>query len=280
MSLNMAILSDFVVLYSLNLTNGGILGQFYKSNLGQTNLIASDIHASDYDNLVFFIVQHDNGFHKIHYDPISSTFTQIFSNSVYKPNFIEMVAGYTYIGGKLISNSNAAIIKLFDTGDNSLNPKLVMTIDSSTFSVDATLSAFNLIPGTSFSWDTAVLSAKTIVPVSPGTYTQSVSDSFSSDVVFNGGFGGVYYVQESVSINLPFEFVCSINGSTAITPTIVAHNVTLTYPPFVTMNADLVSFDFNTPAYVEGGSNMYYFGIQSSFSSSEATKYMTVEVYK
>ena len=278
-SLNLVIFSDYAVLYSLNLNNGNLIGQFYRSNLGQTNLIVSDIHASDYDDLVFLIVQHDNGFHKIHYDPTTSTFTDIFSNSVYKPNFIEMVAGYTYIGGKLISNSNAAIIKLFYTGDNSLNPKLVMTADSSTFSVDATLSALSL-PGVSFSWNTAVLTPKIIVPVSPGTYNPSASDSFSSDIVFNGGFSDTYQVQESISTNIPFEFVCSISGSTAITPTIVAHNVTLTFPPYVTINADLVSFDFNTPAYVNGGSNMYFFGIQSSFLSNTATKYVTIEAYK
>ena len=279
-SLNLVIFSDYAVLYSLNLNNGNLIGQFYRSNLGQTNLIVSDIHASDYDNLVFLIVQHDNGFHKIHYDPTTSTFTDIFSNSVYKPNFIEMVGGYTYIGGKLISNSNAAIIKLYDTGDNSLNPKLVMTADSSTFSVDILKTQINILPGISSSLNSAVLTPKTILPVSPGTYIPSVSDSFSSDIVFNGGFSDTYQIQESINTNVPFEFVCSISGSTTITPTIVAHNVTLTISPYVTMNADLVSFDFNTPAYVNGGSNMYYFGIQSSFSSNTATKYVTIEAYK
>ena len=112
-SLNMGNENSKPLFFALNISDSSLLGSVYQSK-------------TDKDNLVYFLISYQNGFHLLHYNLSTYMFIRSYTDSQYKINFIEMIDGYMYLGGVINSNSNAVIAKLIDPGTNFQNQEFVL----------------------------------------------------------------------------------------------------------------------------------------------------------
>jgi hypothetical protein len=264
--------------YAMNLLDGSLYTSFYEANLGQTGMTLADISYSETDSKAYIIIKHDNGFSKIEFDPSTPTFSSSLVGSDRFTYFIREQSGFTYIGGNIIATGTNFISKLIGNGDNSLNQDVVLTTSGSTFVSTGGVTSSNdlllIISGALNPGSTDTLFTFTY----PGAYTTSVVNEYSSDVVYQGEFSEILYVQESLSGTVPFDFPWSISGGTAISSSIIPHPVILTMPSWISVSADGSSLNVTTPTFDSG--TTYYFGTRSVILGENVDKSVTLILYQ
>ena len=268
------------VFFVVNLNTGAISGSFYKSAMSQTSITAADLVYTGSSTTIYILVRYSGGFHKFEYYPSSSTFSVGMQNTAVTGYFAAVMNGFTYFGGQLISNSNAFITKIIGNGSIIQQQNFVLSSTSDTFIV-------NTSSGYGLSSDNTIIVAVEVNPiislgalafVLPGSYTQSSTGIFKSDIVYRNGFQESLYVQENYSGKVEFQYPCSISGSTSVSSTLIAYPTTGTYPSWISLNSDYENINVNAPAY--GGSNVYYFGVRSVIYGEIINKYSTITIYK
>jgi hypothetical protein len=264
--------------FSINLSLGSIVGSFYTNNLSEAGMKATDISFNEDMDTIYIFFTHNNGFHLFLYYPSTSTFGQTLKGSTTKLRFMNMMNGYAYYGGQLMSNQYAFIGNIAGEGNHNQNPEINF--------VSAT-ELFSTVIGYSFINDILLLvvqiaslgtSASTMTFVDPGSYVQSTTNLFSSDVVYQGGLIETYYIKENYIGQVSFSIPWSLSGSTPITHSIIAHPSTGTYPAWVGLNADYEHLDVISPAYSIPFD--YYLAVRSVILGENVDKLVTVNVYE
>ena len=268
------------VFFVVNLSTGAVSGSFYKSAMTQTSITATDLVYTGSSTTIYILVRYSGGFHKFEYDPSSSTFSVGMQNTAVTGYFAAVMNGFTYFGGQLISNSNAFIAKIIGNGSIIQQHTFVLSSTSDTFVVD-TSSGYGLSSDITIivtAGINPIATSGTLTFVSPGSYTQSSTGIFKSDIVYRNGFQESLYVQENYSGKVEFQYPCSLSGSTSVSSTLIAHPTTGTYPSWISLNSDYENINVVAPAY--SGSNVYYFGVRSVIYGENIDKYATITVYK
>ena len=276
-SIQLTLVSGTPIFYIIDLVDGSVSGSFYKANLGESNMIPSDLSYSATNNTVIILIKHNDGMHKIEYDISTSSFTSSYTISTEYGYFIKENIGMLYIGGNVVATNAIFITKLIGNGENSLNSDFVMTLDASTFTSSGLHSIFNGL-GLSVSTSSGPSSlVSSLTFTDPGVYTISTIDSSSSDVVYQGGFTQTIYIQESYTGLFPFDFPWSISGATSITSSIIAHPSTGTFPAWVAVHTDNENLDVTTPSIDLG--TTYYFSTRSVILSENVDQEVTLIIY-
>ena len=268
------------VFFVVNLNTGTISGSFYKSAMTQTSITAADLVYTGSSTTIYILVRYSGGFHKFEYYPSSSTFSVGMQNTAVTGYFAAVMNGFTYFGGQLISNSNAFITKIVGNGSIIQQQTFVLSSTSDTFVVN-TSSGYGLSNDTTIivtAGINPIISLGTLIFALPGSYTQSSTGIFKSDIVYRNGFQESLYVQENYSGKVEFQYPCSISGSTSVSSTLIAHPTTGTYPSWISLNSDYENINVVAPAY--GGSNVYYFGVKSVIYGEIIDKFVTINIYK
>lgn len=204
----LAIESGKPVFYAVNLSTGTLSGSFYKSAMTQSGISVADIAYTGSATTIYIIVRYSSGFSKFEYDPSSGTFSTGMTNTAVTAYFAAVMNGFTYIGGQLLSNSNAYITKIIGNGSIVQQQSFVLTPTADTFVADTT-------SGYALSSDATILVTQTVNVlttsgsmsfVSDGTCTQSSTGVFKSDIVYRGGFNTAMYVQQNYAGKLAFEY--------------------------------------------------------------------------
>ena len=268
------------VFFIVNLSTGTISGSFYKSSMSQSSITTADLVYTQTTSTIYILVHHSTGFHKFEYYPSSGTFSSGMTNSAITGYFAAVRNGFTYFGGQLISNSNAYITKIIGSGGIVQQQTFTFTSTSDTFIVN-TSSGYGLSSDITILAVTGVNSltiAGSINFVSEGSYAQSASEIFRSDIVYRNGFQDTLYVQENYNGKIQFEYPWSISGTNVISSTLIPHPATGTYPSWVSLNTDYENINVIAPSY--GGSNLYYFGVRSVIFGENIDKLATITVYQ
>ena len=270
---------DKPLFFSLNLSNGNLVGSFHESSLSQPNVKASIMEMSHDSGTLYIFIPHDNGFHLFHYYPGTSTFGTTLTSTTLKIYFLTIMNNYVYFGGKVLSNQNAFITNIAGEGNYDQNPVYNLSNSAVTFSP---------VGGYSLSSDILLIviqlvtlgsgASATPFVTTQGSYIQSSTNLFSSDVVYRGGFEEIYYIKENLSGKVEFNASCSQSGTTAISSSIVAHPDTGTFPAWVSLNVDNNHLDVNAPSF--GASNDYYFVFQSVILGENVKKYVTMSIFE
>ena len=268
------------VFFVVNLNTGAISGLFYKSAMSQTSITAADLVYTGSSTTIYILVRYSGGFHKFEYYPSSSTFSVGMQNTAVTGYFAAVMNGFTYFGGQLISNFDAFIAKIIGNGSIIQQQNFVLSSTSDTFVV-------NTSSGYGLSNDITIIVAVGVNPiislgalafVLPGSYTQSSTGIFRSDIIYRNEFQESLYVQENYSGKVEFQYPWSISGSISISSTLITHTATGTYPSWISLNSDYENINVNAPAY--GGSNVYYFGVRSVIYGENIDKFATITIYK
>lgn len=276
-SYQLTIWDDKPLFFTVNLNNGNVVGSFYHTSLGQANMKIVDMAFNEAKTTVYILIKHNNGFHIFPFYPTTSTFGTTKTSTTLEIQFVTSMNGYVYYGGQIKSNQNAFITNI--PGEGNFN-------QNSVFALSSSASTFTTVSGYSLNTDILMIvtillsfsSSTSSVPFVPaGTYVSSSVNTFSSDVIYQGGFRETYYVQENYSGQLVFSLPCSLSGSTPITSTIIAHPDTGTFPAWVALNADYQHIDVTAPAFT--GSNDYFFAVRSVILGENVDKLVQITVY-
>lgn len=270
------------IFYGIDTSTGALSGSFYVTSPSVSNKYSADLSYSENGSSIFILVRHDSGFHKFDYNVGSNTFSTALISTTFRSYYIGMNDGFVYYAGLLISNSNAHIAKL--VGSGSLNQGQVFTLSTSsdTFSVASPLKGYSISTDATIlvaQFTTFGVTAGSMVFASPGTYTQSGSGVFHSDIVYRNGNLEDLYVQEGKTGSTSFGFPCSISGANSITSSLISHYNGQTLPSWISLAGDNENINYVAPAYT-GSSDVYYFGVRSVILGENVDEYGTITVYR
>ena len=251
---------------------------FYEANFGESGMVAADLSYSATYDKAFIIIKSDSGFSKIEFDPTTETFSSSLWLKDRLTFFVRERNGFTYIGGNILSSGANFISKLVGNGDNSQNQNVVMVTSASTFTAAAGISLIVDPVMTVSAASNPGSSTTAYTFTSPGVYTTSVVDVYSSDIIYQGGFSETLYVQESYSGYVPLSYPCSISGGTAVTSSIIPHPVTFTMPAWVAISTGWDLFSVTAPTVTSG--TTYYFGVRSVILGENVDKSVTLVLYQ
>lgn len=262
--------------FILNLSDGSLASSMYRANLGETNMLITDMKISETGDIIILLIKHNSGFHKIEYNTTSNVFSSSYSASTVQANFVTFLNDYFYYGGVLKSTGEPHISKLLGNGETVSNPTLTLTTSTSTFTVDS--SGYSIVTDSSVS-----LSATTIsVPVDQilsiidiGSIVISATGTYISDIAFPSGLDEVIRVQAGKSLTV--TYICSISGVTSITTSLM-NPPTGTYPSWISLTPDGTGLQMNTPEYIPGA-DTYYLSIRSATLSQIIDKALQIVLY-
>ena len=252
----------------------------YKSPMSQSSISAADLVYTGSSTTIYILVRYTGGFSKFEYYPSTSTFSTGLTNTAVSAYFAAVMNGFTYFGGQLLSNSNAYITKIVGNGSIVQQQTFVLSTSSDTFAAD-------IVSGYGLSIDATIVvvqsintlsTAGTLSFVSEGSYTQSSTGIFKSDIVYRSGFNAALYVQQNYVGKLEFEYPWSISGINSVSSTLIASPVTGSYPSWISLNSDYENINVNAPSF--SASNVYYFGVQSVIFGENINKYATITIYQ
>ena len=268
------------VFFVINLSTGSVSGSFYTSSSLLSGISTADLSYTDSTSTIYILMRYSSGFYIYEYYPSSNTFSNAKKNTSILGYFATVKIGFTYFGGQLISNSNAYISKVIENGNVNQQQTFSLTSTSDTFSI-------NTSSGYELSSDITIIvaigvntlsSSGTLSFISEGSYTQSSTGIFRSDIVYRNGFQDSLYVQENYSGKIEFQYPCSTSGENVVSSTLIAHPTTGTYPAWISLNSDYEHINVISPSY--GASNVYYFGVRSIIFGENIDKYATITVYQ
>lgn len=274
--------SNEALFYGVNLSNGNAATSFYVTSISKSNLYPADLSYAEGGTKIFILMRHNDGFHLFEFTPSTNTFSTALISTTFTSYYIGMRNGFTYFAGILKTNSNAHIAKILGTGNLNQGQIFTLATNAATFAVAGGLKGYNLAT------DITVVVTPLAAPVvtdgimtfyNPGTYTQSPTGVFNSDIVYQDGLDEKLYIQESKTGQVKFGYPCSKSGSNTISSTLIGHYTTGTYPTWISLNPDYVHINFVSPAFT-GVSDVYYFGVRSTILGENIQEYGTITVYR
>ncbi|CAI2387283.1 unnamed protein product [Moneuplotes crassus] len=245
------------ILYVSNLADGALVGS-YVPDFTQSNLEISSIAYSASFSKVFVLMKYDSGAYKLEYDPATGSFSNVYVSTVIRPGWILEAGGHTLIGSGVHSDADViGVSRLASNGEAGINTDVAFASTSNSFVASS---------GYSYSND-----ATSFVSAAPGAVTKASSNvgtnnlpatqisntlDFESEVVFETAN---YVLNTSVGAigNIPNFFPCSVSGLTSISSVIDAHSNGQPKPSWITVGADLLSFDYAVPS--SAGGQIFYF---------------------
>ena len=204
----LAVEGGYPLFYVLNLSNGSVVGTLFRSVFTSSNLYAADLAYTEYTNTVYILVRHSSGFHIFEYYTNTNSFNNARRSTTYTSYFVAMMNGYTYFGGKINANSAAHVGKVLGRGTLNQDQVFTLTSTSITFTSDGIL-GYGVYSDSSIAVaaiSNPSTSTGTISFVSPGSYTQSGTGSYRSDIVYLNGFSETLYVQSEYVGTIAFGY--------------------------------------------------------------------------
>ncbi|CAI2386163.1 unnamed protein product [Moneuplotes crassus] len=247
------------ILYVSNLADGTLVGS-YVPDFTQSNLEISSITYSASFSKMFLLMKYDTGAYKLEYDPATGSFSNAYVSTAIRPGWILEAGGHTLIGSGVHSDADVmGVSRLASNGEAGINTDVTFTSTSNSlvastgysYSNDATLFV-SAVSG-------AVTKESSNVGTNnlPATKISNTLD-FESEVIFKTE-NYVLDTSAGATGNIPNFFPCSISGSTSISSAIDAHLNGQPKPSWITVGADLLSFDYTVPSSA-GGQTFYFTG--------------------
>ena len=267
--------------YGVNLSTGAVSTSYLVSAITATNVYSADMSLSDTSGVIFVLVRHDNGFHMYSYNIVTGTFILTKTSTTFMSYFVKKRVGLSYYGGLLISNSNAHIAKVSGSGEISQGNVFVLTTSADTFATASALKGYSLVTDITLitaSFSLFTISNTTLTTSSPGSYSQSPTGIFQSDIVYRNGNLEELYIQENKSGSVSYGFPCSQSGGNSVSSTLMTHFNGETLPAWVSLAGDNENVNVVAPAYT-GTSDNYYFGVRSTVLGESVDEYGTITVY-
>jgi hypothetical protein len=270
------------IFYGIDTSTGALSGSFYVTSPSVSNKYPADLSYSENGSSIFILVRHDSGFHKFDYNVNTNTFSTALISTSFMSYYIGMKVGFVYYAGLLISNSNAHIAKLVESGSVNQGQVFTLSTSSDTFSVASGLKGYSITTDATILvavFTTFGVTAGSMTFSSPGTYTQSGSGVFHSDIVYRNGNLEDLYIQESKIGSTNFGFPWSTSGSNSISSSLISHYNGQTLPAWISLTGDNENINYVAPAYT-GSSDIYYFGVRSVILAENVDEYATITVYQ
>lgn len=147
---------------------------------------------SEYSSTAVILINHNNGFFKVEYNPATFFFSSTYSSTTFHASYPDIVNGFTFIGGQTIASSYCVISKLIGNAQDSA---FVLNTDVYSFMINSASYSIGLDGSLVAAYVTnPTLQTGSLSLVSPGTYVSSSTHFFDSDIIYLSWYTSHFYV--------------------------------------------------------------------------------------